>query len=424
MTCELLLETRSNEMRVARLEDGVLVEMTIEKTQTEAVQMGDMYIGRVENRLPGMQSAFIDIGFEKNAFLFLTEGTDDKNDYGVHAAAVQAQRAQRSRVTVGQEMLVQVIKVPGGDKGPRVVSQITLPGRLCVLMPTTHYIGISRRIECDEERARLRAIGERIQPDGMGFIIRTAAEGCTEAELQADLESVYARWQRIEQRARYQKAPARVYRDQDLMTRVIRDMLGGQVSALRTDDEATFATAQRIARELAPDQLDKICYCPSDVPLFTRYSVESQWANAQKRRVWLKSGGYLVFDRTEAMTVIDVNTGKYIGKRSLEETILRTNQEALQEIARQLRLRDIGGIIIIDLIDVADAEQRRGLVTFFKAALAADAAHSRVVGLTELMLLQVTRKKRQATEEKETRTCPLCGGRGVVFGKEAEVHEH
>ncbi len=426
MDSVLLVETRPCENRVALIEGGRLAEMSVERTGGESV-MGNIYLGRVDAVVAGMQAAFVNIGMNKNAFLFAGDFQMDKTDFGKDENEVREHFKNlkiQKMLKVGQEVLVQIVKLPGGDKGPRISSHITLPGRLCVLLPTVAYTGISRRIADDNERDRLREMADRLRPEGMGIIVRTLAEGVSEEELNEDIQSLKREWDAISRRAKCAKPPLLLHTDCDLVSRTVRDYLNENVSKMIFENSDAYTKGLEAAKMYAPNLADKIELDKGEIPLFTRYSVNSQLTKALSRRVWLKSGGYLIFDKTEALTVIDVNTGKYVGKSSLSETVFSINMEAAVEIAAQLRLRDLGGIIIVDFIDMDTREQKEKLLELLQAELKKDRTHTNLIGLTGLGLVELTRKRRREPLEASTRTvCPTCGGEGYVVSAESVAVE-
>ncbi|NLD59916.1 MAG: Rne/Rng family ribonuclease [Clostridiales bacterium] len=413
MTKQILIDALCGETTLALLEDGELAELYAESEGREKLT-GNIYVGRVENVLPGMNAAFVNIGLEKNAFLYAGDIQLDASDEEL-AERLRLAEIQKL-VRPGQTIVVQVIKEPGGTKGPRVSCHITLPGRLSVLLPTVPYVGISRRIEEEGERGRLRGIACSLVADsGAGMIVRTAASGASTEELEADFRSLEGLWETISRRSRHVAAPALLHRDDSLIDRAVRDMLASDVESVRTDDRGVYEQLIEAGRALSQGLLERIVFDRTDVPLFDRYRVRKQAEVALKRRVWLKSGGYLVFDYTEALTIIDVNTGKFVGKRSLSETVFELNCEAAREIARQLRLRDIGGIIVIDFIDMSLQSQREELLSVLRECLKSDRTRTNLAGITSLGLVEMTRKKvRQPIYKQKCHTCPTCQGSGLV----------
>ncbi len=421
MATEILIDSLKGETRAAVVEDGELAEFLLERSDSVKLS-GNIYLGRVQNVLPGMNAAFVDIGLPKNGFLYAGDLRMDRRDFGADAEKVGAELDSRTitqLVRRGQEVLVQVTKEPGGTKGPRLSSHITVPGRLTVLLPSVNYVGISRKIQSEPERARLREALARVKPERFGVIARTAAEGATEEELRRDLEAVIRLWEGVRQRAATVRAPALLCGDATLPFRCVRDMLGADVARVRIEGRALYDEALRCAHLLAPEQAGRLELYEGDYPLMEQYRLSHQLAKAFSRRVWLRSGGFLVFDATEALTVIDVNTGKFTGKNSLDETVLQLNCEAAVEIARQLRLRDIGGIIVIDFIDMESPEHNAQLTQVFRQALKRDRSHTNLVGLSPLGLMEMTRKRQAHTLSSTMAvTCPECQGTGSVFSYE------
>ncbi|HIE12523.1 MAG TPA: Rne/Rng family ribonuclease [Desulfotomaculum sp.] len=404
MRREIIISTAGGRTRVAVLEDHIPVEVYFEPPGAELV--GSVFKGKVENVLPGIEAAFVDIGLEKNAFLYV---------HDARAAALDRGRKLKIKEILrpGQEVIVQVVKGPLGRKGPRVTTQITLPGRHLVLATAMQHTGVSRRISSSAERERLKRLSTGLRPTGMGLIIRTAAAGADEAELQHDLEVLLKRWEEIRQKARA-PGPRLLYKDVDLLPRILRDFFTADVHRLIVDSLELKDQVLEIMNELAPDLKDRV-HLENGRDLMKVYGVEQEVERALKRRTWLKSGGYIVFDQTEAFTAIDVNTGKYVGSQSLEKTVVRTNLEAVREIARQLRLRNIGGIIIIDFIDMVEEKHRQEVLTALEEALKRDRVRSHILGITRLGLVELTRKKTHPSlAEMLLKPCPYCEGTGRV----------
>ena len=418
MNKEILVDASGTSTRVAVVEDGSPVELYVEQEGTERL-VGNIYQGKVQNVLPGMQAAFINIGLERNAFLYAGDIvlSDDPDDEIDNAQLVQSRKIS-DLIRPGQTIMVQVAKDPVGTKGARVTTHISLAGRSLVLMPTMDYIGVSRRIEREEERQRLRRIIQEIKPQGMGVIVRTASAGKTKEMFEEDLESMKNLYREIEKKARTAKAPSLLHAEQSLLFRTARDLLMKDVDRVFVNDEAKFNELREHAELLAPKLRARILLKQSEA-LFDRYETESKIENALDRKVWLKSGGYVIIDRTEALTCIDVNTGKFVGKDSLEKTITATNCEAAKEIARQLRLRDIGGIIIIDFIDMEKDANRRLVLDTLKNALRVDHTRSHVFGFTHLGLVEMSRKKTgRSIGDTLQILCPYCGGDARVLAPE------
>lgn len=415
MVKRILLETVADETRLAVMEDGALCELHLDRPGEEK-RTGNLYLGRVQNILPGMNAAFVDIGLDKNAFLYAGDIPLNSPEL---AARVKETRIERM-IRPGQEILVQVIKEPGGTKGCRISSHITIPGRTTVLLPTVCYAGVSKKIAEPGERERLYAIARKLSEEsGMGVIARTAAEGADEETLKRDYASACALWREIDARARCARAPRRIDSGGSLSLRAARDMLDESVCAIEVDGQTLFEETRRYIRALAPDYERLLRLHASETPLFDLYRVDAQMDRAMSRMVRLKSGGTLVVDETEALAVIDVNTGKYVGKKSLDDTIFKLNCEAAEEIARLIRLRDIGGIIIIDFIDMSSSEQREELLSLLREKLKADRNRTNVIGFTGLGLVEMTRKKvRPPITKQLMHLCPACMGAGMV-----ESHE-
>ena len=406
----LLMERVCGQMRLAVIEENKLCELIVERPGHPDSLTGNLYLGRVENVLPGMNAAFVNIGCEKNAFL-------SAGDIAVGDRALTQSLSDEhieKLVRPGQDVLVQVTKAATGEKGPRVSTHITLPGRSLVLLSEVEYVGVSRKITDERERARLSAfLRERLAGSGMGAIARTAAEGVPPEELEAELTRLQGHWKAIAERARHGLAPRLIHDDQSLPLRVVRDRLTADTEALWVDDPELYEEMRGLAGALAPQWSDAVRLHDTSTPLFDIYRVDEQLDRALCRMVHLKSGGTLVIDETEALTVIDVNTGKYIGKGDLEETIYRNNLEAAQTLMRLLRLREIGGIVIVDFIDMQGAAHKQGLLAELRRLARLDRNAVNVLGLTGLGLVEMTRKKaRQPLNRQLMHTCPLCGGSG------------
>jgi len=418
---QIIIDVHHDQMRVALLEEGTLAELYMEgKNRTHLV--GNIYRGKVQNVLPGMQAAFVSIGLSKNAFLFLGDmNLGDRsvfdfvgNGNGKHKTASSA--AIREYIREGQEITVQILKEPIGSKGARVTTHLTLPGRYLVLLPTVNHVGVSRRIEDEEERNRLREIAERTKPEGMGIIVRTAARHRGEEEFAADIKVLTRLWRQIQRREASGEVPRLLHQDMDILYRTIRDMMTLEVDELVINSVAEYERAQEYAEAIAPALTDQVRLYQGEQSIFEVYGIESKIQQAIQKKVWLNNGGYLVIDPTEALTVIDVNTGKYVGKDNLEDTVLQTNLAAAEEIARQIRLRDIGGIIVIDFIDMGMEENKRQVLDVFEEALKKDRTKTHVVGITGLGLVEMTRKKvRKRLSSTLLSPCPYCNGTGKVY---------
>jgi ribonuclease G len=419
---EILVSAARDETRVAVVEDGAVVEFYVERPSSQKTA-GSIFLGRAMNVLPGMQAAFVDIGEEKNAFLYVDDALLPPS---LADAGEELPVARKKRQTItdlvkqGQDLMVQVVKEAIGTKGARVTRHVTFPGRYLVLMPTVSYTGVSRRIADEEERQRLRKIAKDIKPKDMGIIIRTVALGKTEDELKRDLDFLLKVWDKVQKRARSSKAPALIHQDLGLVFRVVRDELNQATTRMLVDDVHTYGKVLDLLDSVSPEMKDRVIfYRDREYPLFQLYGVDAAIDKALQRQVWLKSGGYLVIDKTEALTVIDVNTGRYVGTKNLSDTVFKINMEACEEIVRQLRLRDIGGIIVVDFIDMDVPAHRQQLLEELERQLTHDHTKTVVVGLTGLGLVEMTRKKvRQSIDATMLRMCPYCGGKGTVMSEE------
>ena len=414
MRREMIIERVLDTVRLAVLEDNRLCEYHYERGSRSKLA-GNIYAGRVQNVLPGMNAAFVDIGIKKNAFLHAGDINFDTRELQELKACLENRRIEKM-VRPGQMITAQVVKEPGGTKGPRISCSITLPGRLSVLLPTEKYAGVSKKISDENERSRLSGIAHRLSEKyGAGVIIRTAGEGADEADIERDYERILSVWSGIDAAAKHSAVPALIQPDGDICLRAIRDMLDDSVDCIRTDDKKCFEDLQKYAKMLTPAYAGRIEYCESETPLFDICRVDHQLEKAMERHVWLKSGGSIVIDETEAMTVIDVNTGKFVGSASLEDTIFKINLEAAEEIARQLRLRDIGGIVIIDFIDMKDVQRREALVEELRELFKNDKNRTNVLGMTALGLVEMTRKKlRRPLSRQLMHDCTRC----LASGKE------
>lgn len=418
MEKEILVNVEFDETRVAVIEDGKLVEMYIERPQSQRL-VGNIYKGKVENVLPGMEAAFVNIGLEKNAFLYVDDAYPNKPEADEEQSEKTLKNLTiRELVSEGQEIIVQVAKEPTGTKGARVTRSLTVPGRYAVLMPNVDYIGISRRIQDEKERDRLKQLAQKAKPNETGLIVRTVAEGKGEEELNKDILFLQGVWGDIQLRAKRNKAPYLLHKDMSLTHRVIRDLLSDDVDRLYVDEAQEYQKMTTLVESFSPHLRDRIRLYRNG-SIFDRFGVEEELERALKRRVWLDCGGYLVIDQTEALTVIDVNTGKFVGSENLEATVLHTNLQAAEEIARQVRLRDIGGIIIIDFIDMDSVEHRQQVVKALEKALERDRTRATVLGITQLGLVEMTRKKgRKSVRDILTRECPYCEAKGRVLSEE------
>lgn len=421
MKREIIVNVGSRETRIAVLEDDRLMELHVER---EERIVGSVYKARVANVLPGMDAAFVDIGLERNAFLYvgdiLPESGDDTPAPASMRRSVLRNRNIKELLRVGQEILVQVTKGPRGTKGCRVTTRTTLPGRYVVLAPEGEHLGISRKIADPKERERLRLLGRRLRPEGFGLIIRTEAEDKSEEQIAQDIEWLQEQWREIQETARKAKAPALIHKDYALLYKTVRDIFGSDTVRMVIDDPEEFQKAVELASRFAPKLRSRIELYDKDEPIFDHYRIEQEIDRLMKRQVYLKSGGYLTIDETEALTTIDVNTGKFTGSTNLADTILRTNVEAAEEIARQLRLRDLGGIIVIDFIDMTHAHDRQQVTRTLERALKRDRARTKISHISPLGLVQMTRKRTgESLVELLMEPCPYCAGRGRVVAQES-----
>ncbi|MBI5462071.1 MAG: ribonuclease G [Gammaproteobacteria bacterium] len=422
MSEEILVNVTPQETRVAVVENGVLQEVLIERARARGL-VGNLYKGVVSRVLPGMQAAFVDIGLERAAFLHAS----DIATHEVEGLRPEGRRTETitQLLREGQELLVQVIKDPLGSKGARLTTHITIPSRYLVFMPDVGNVGVSQKIEDEAERARLKDIVlSQIACKAQGFIVRTAAEGASSESLIADIDFLCKLWTSIRERAQTAPPGGIVHEDLPLALRVLRDLVGDEIDKVRIDSRETFQKVSQFAQDFIPEVCERLEYYPGERPVFDLYGVEDEIQKALERKVQLKSGGYLIIDQTEAMTTIDVNTGAYVGHRTLEETIFKTNLEAAQAIARQLRLRNLGGIIIIDFIDMSDEEHKRQVLRALEKSLERDHAKSHLSEVSSLGLVQMTRKRtRESLEHVLCSTCPTCSGRGSLKTPETVCYE-
>jgi ribonuclease G len=423
----LVINADGPETRVALIEKGQLVELYIERRRERGI-VGNIYKGRVKRVLPGMQAAFVDIGEDKAAFLYVADVRGAPEDFRSlfqdsdepHEAKGKNHHNTRIEDVVkeGQPILVQVAKAPIGTKGARSTAYVSLPGRNLVFMPTVDHVGISRRITSEKERKRLRGIIDSMRPAGAGFIVRTVAENVSEKELRADMEFLIKLWNSILRKNETAKAPALLYNDLDLLLRTVRDLFTPDVEKLIVDNKGEYERLLKFVNAFMPDFNGKIELYDGREPIFDGYGIEAEIDRALERKVGLRSGGSLIIDQGEALTAIDVNTGKFVGKRSLEETITKTNLEACKEVADQLRLRNIGGMIIVDFIDMDKESNREKVMRAFEEALKQDKAKANVTKISELGLVEMTRKRtRESLGRMLTEPCPYCEGKGYTKSK-------
>jgi ribonuclease G len=417
MAKEIVVNVTTRETRLALIDSGKLVEMHVEREEQVA---GSIYKCRVANVLPGMDAAFVDVGLDRNAFLYAGDVLPE-TDEELPKEGKEPERANiKDLLKVGQELLVQVVKAPRGTKGARVSTRISLPGRFLVLMPDADNIGISRKIDDKRERERLKKITEHIKPSGFGIIVRTEGEGGGERDLRNDLDFLLRMWEQIQDRAKTTPPPGLIHQDLSLTYRMIRDVFGADIRKMFVDSQTEYQKALETIDLISPRLRSKIVLYQDHEPIFERFSIENEIDRLLKRKVWLKSGGHITIDQTEALTAIDVNTGKFIGSTSLSDTILKTNLEAATEIARQLRLRDIGGIIVLDFIDMSSAKDRNHVVNTLDKALKKDRTRSKISQIGPLGLIEMTRKRTGETiSEIVNQACPYCQGRGEILSPES-----
>ncbi|NKB38650.1 MAG: Rne/Rng family ribonuclease [Gammaproteobacteria bacterium] len=449
MSEEILINVTPQETRVALVENGVLHEVYVERTRKRGL-VGNIFKGRVSRVLPGMQAAFIDVGLERTGFLHISDiiGINDENDQSDSSSPI-AEASIDGILREGQDILVQVVKDPLGTKGARLTTRVSFPSRFLVFIPDNSSIGISQRIEDEEERERLREIISRYQnevqslavvPDSNvvlhtafkqnqindkgGFIVRTAAEGIAEEDLIKDIEFLRKLWDSTFVRSQNTFAPNIIYEDLPLVMRTMRDLVHIDIEKVRIDSKETYLRVKEFAKHFIPELLGRIEYYPGERPILDLYSVDDEIQRSLNRKVNLKSGGHLVIDQTEAMTTIDVNTGGFVGSRNLEETIYKTNLESSQAISRQLRLRNLGGIIIIDFIDMQDPEHGRQVLRSLEKHLERDNSKITISELTSLGLVQLTRKRtRESLEHILCEPCPTCNARGTIKTAETVCYE-
>ena len=424
MTLEILVNVAPRETRAALLESGVVQELHVERTSRRGL-VSNLYKGRVSRVLPGMQAAFVEIGLERTAFLHAADIAGPRSEDTLVGASLSALEDIRRLVNAGDDILVQVIKDPIGTKGARLTTFIALPSRYLVYMPRGQAIGVSARIEDEGERARLKGVlGELLDGADGGYIIRTAAQGASAEHLRADMLYLAKLWEHVRGSSQAASPGSVVHEDLPLSLRVLRDELSRGVSRVLVDSPREYERMRAFAATFMPETADLVELYAGQRPLFDLNGVEEELARALDRKVPLKSGGHLVIDQTEAMTTIDVNTGAYVGHRTLEETIFRTNLEAAVSIARQLRLRNLGGIIIIDFIDMRDEPHRRAVLAALERALAGDRAQTHIVSLSPLGLVEMTRKRtRESLERLLCGPCPSCEGRGFLRTPETICNE-
>jgi len=443
MYTDILINATPYENRIALVESGNLTEFHLERPAEKGL-VGNIYSGRVVRVLPGMQAAFVDIGLERTGFLYVddvhTSMSDLENrisseEQSCNNFTLQPNRTEDSSCSTshpnieellkeGQDILVQISKDPIGSKGARLTCHITLPCRNLVFMPLTDHIGISRKIEDEEIRENLRKKIEKLRPPGTGFIVRTVAENITSAELEADMEFLLLLWDEIMSTAARSPVPSLMHKDLDMVLKSVRDLFTDDVNELIIDSKTVYDRLLSFVQTFAPKLKDRIIYYDGETPLFEAYGIEVDISRALDKKVWLRSGGYIIIETTEALTVVDVNTGRYVGKNDLSETIFKTNMEAVKEISYQLRLRNIGGIIIIDFIDMDNEQHREELYTAFQESTRKDKSRINILKLSEFGLVQMTRKRScENLSQMMCEPCFYCGGDGVIKSQRTICYE-
>ncbi len=427
MGLEIAINVTREETRVAVLDNKLVTELYVDRAKNKDF-VGNIYKAKVVKVLPGMQAAFLDIGMEKAAFMHvsdlsietepgdtLVDSEEDDKGPELPRPRRQTSRPIEQLLHSGQELMVQISKGPIGTKGPRVTSYISLPGRYLVFMPNVEHVGVSRRIPRDEERARLKEIMKRIRKPGGGYIVRTVSEGVKEEELRSDVEFLNVLWQEVLKKREHQGAPSLLHSDLSLTFRVVRDLFTKKVDRLIVDSKHEYEAVKNFVHRFLPEQTSRVHYYDKEEGLFDYLEIEMEIARALSRKVWLKSGGHIVVDHTEAMTVIDVNTGRFVGKRDPEETVLKNNLEAVKEIAHQIKVRGIGGIIIIDFIDMEREKNRERVYQALVDAMAGDKARTRISRVSDLGLIEISRERvREDLLRTLSEPCHYCEGRGYT----------
>jgi len=421
MNKEIIINSSLGETRIAILEERKLVELFVEKPERERM-VGDIYLGKVVNVVKGMRAAFVDIGQKQDAFLHFSDIGEsfstvsaiiDRGEDNHHEEEIPPEQ-----IKVGQEILVQIIKEPISTKGSRLTTQISIPGRFTVLVPNSSMVGVSKKIDSLKERRRLRKVAKSLRPDSFGIIVRTVAEGRNVPVLKADIEQLYKIWQKLEKKLKGVKPPMLVYKDMGMTSSVIRDLFTRDVNRLIVDTRKLYREINSYLKDVARNLANSVEYYNKKIPIFDYYGIEAEIEKSLARKVWLKSGGYVIFDQTEALAAIDVNSGKFIGRKDHEQNSLRINLEAANEIARQLRLRDLGGIIVIDFIDMRDDRNKKRLHDEFRRELRKDRAQANITPISEFGLIEMTRERvRPSLMFTFSETCPTCRGLGRITAK-------
>jgi ribonuclease G len=428
MTKELVVHSTPQETKVAVLEDGVVAELFIEREAHRGI-VGNIFKGRVTRVLPGMQSAFVDLGQERDAFLYVADVIEELDEnlltpeeagqpaVNGNGAASSRNQAIEEMLREGQDVLVQVVKEPLGQKGARITSHVSLPGRYLVFMPTVEHVGVSRKITEDEERRRLKTLlkGIRQERGGGGFIARTAGQGRSPEDFERDAGYLTRTWDEVRALSSRERPPALLHRELSLVQRLLRDLLSDDIASIRLDSEKEWKRTLDLVNQLQPELAPRVRLFDKPQNILDEHGISAELERALRSKVWLESGGYIVINQTEALVAVDVNTGRYTGKKTLEDTIVKTNLEAVKEIVRQIRLRDLGGIIVLDFIDMEEKKSRQKVMAALEQELRRDRSPSKVLSVNEFGLVILTRKRvRQSLERTLCEPCPYCAGSGMV----------
>jgi len=430
MDKEIFVSETATERRIAVLEDSALVEIYVEKPHHQGI-VGNIYKGKVENVIPGMQAAFVDIGHDINSFLPFSEinnpeylkdtSTSEEEDESENVKPPPT-RGTDVDLKTGQEILIQVIKEPFSGKGPRVTTNIAIPGHLLVLVPNTHFVGISKKIWDKYEKRRLRKIAQNLLPEGIGIIVRTESEGKSEKLIRKDFEIIIKNWKTIDEKVKHESAPSLIYEDLETVSTVIRDLLTSDIKKMTFDSRKLYRRIQSYLQEVSPNLVAKMELHKGRVPIFIKNGIEDKIDKSLRSRVWVKSGAYLVIEHTEAMVVVDVNSGRFIGKGDHEENSVKINLESAREVARQLRLRDIGGLIVIDFIDMQDEENKKKVYNELRKELRKDRAKVAVSPISDFGILEMTRQRvRLSLLHSMSDQCPICHGSGRIGSKDSVI---
>ncbi|GAB4343175.1 MAG: ribonuclease G [Calditrichia bacterium] len=422
MKKEIIINSTNEDTRIAILEDGQLVEIFVERPDNERM-VGDIYKGRVRRVVKGMQAAFINIGFEQDGFLHFSDMGNEVNQLFADVDEEQLEEEEKSKRDIdpadllrnGQEITVQIIKEPISSKGPRVTTELTLPGRFLVLVPNQDRVGVSRKISSFKERRRLRQVCRKLRPKGFGIIIRTVAEGKSEEVLKQDLNKLLKTWQKVQRDIKQATPPKLIFKDLGMASSVIRDLFTNDVNRVVVDSRKMYREVTRYLKEVGSELMNRVEYYKGKLPIFDEFKIEDEIKRSLERKVWMKNGGYLIIEHTEALTSIDVNSGRYFGKKNHEQNSLKINLEAAREIARQLRLRDIGGLVVIDFIDMEQQHNKEKVLNELRKEFAKDRAITRVSEISRFGLVEMTRQRiRPSLIYNITEPCPTCEGVGLI----------